>query len=169
MNARFGTRLATAAAIATIVALGASGCTFIAPQATRFAYDPADGVGANLGEVKIRDVQAVADAVHPEHLNLVFYASNGSLEDIALNYSVETDSGALTGSITLPGNRDFELGIPAKAEVHVVHVDGPKDVELGGLYPVYFQAGIADGIELLVPVLDDGGRPHLTEYLPTAD
>jgi len=168
VNARFGTRLASAAAIATIVALGASGCTFITHQATRAPYDPADGVGANLGLVKIRDVQAVADEIHPEQLNLVFYVSNSSLDDVELHYSVQTTSGQQAASIELPGNRDRQLGIAADSNLKVVHIDAPKDVMLGGLYPVYFQAGDTDGIELLVPVLDDQARGHLTELRPVA-
>ncbi len=46
-------------------------------------------------------------------------------------------------------------------------ISDPKDSELGGTFPVYFQSGTADGVELQIPVLDAAGRPWLEPLVPT--
>jgi hypothetical protein len=49
-------RIAIAAALAIGVALGTTGCNLIQPQATTKHYDASDGVGVNVGALKLRNL-----------------------------------------------------------------------------------------------------------------
>ena len=64
-------RLVASAALSALVLLGATGCTFITPQATEIQYNPADGVSADFGPLKVRDALVITDdegvrITHPE-------------------------------------------------------------------------------------------------------
>jgi hypothetical protein len=49
-------RIAIATVLAVGVALGTSGCNLIQPQATTKHYDASDGVGVNVGALKLRNL-----------------------------------------------------------------------------------------------------------------
>ena len=54
-------RIAIAAVLAVGVALGTSGCNLIQPQATTKHYDASDGVGVNVGALKLRNLIVLSD------------------------------------------------------------------------------------------------------------
>jgi len=159
-----GRRLAASAAVVAAVALTVSACTFITPQATRMQYDPADGVGANLGDIVVRDVIAVTDE-DAEVINLAFTAVNRGTQRAQLNMSFRTADGVVKEAIGIPAGGSVRVG-GADTNVEIL-IEDPEGATLGGLYEVYFQAGAAEGVPLLVPVLDDEARPYLTPLMPT--
>jgi len=140
-------------------ALLLTGCSYFAPTATLIEYDPADGVGADLGDVLLRNVQVVTNE-DGSRANITFTAVNGG-DAVELNYSVPTAAGQVDDWIPIaPGST-----LVGEKQPHLIIVDEP-DAEVGGLLEVTFQAGDADSATLLVPVLDVTGRPWLEPLVP---
>ncbi len=156
-SARFLARLV--APIAVVAALSLTGCTFIAENATLNRYDPTDGVGADLGNVLLRNVQAVTNE-DGSLANIAFVAVNNG-DQVRLHYSVETTGGQIDDSITLPPGST----LVGEQTPHLIIVKKPA-AKVGGLLDVTFQAGDADSGLLQVPVLDVTGRPWLKPLVP---
>ncbi|OJX64494.1 MAG: hypothetical protein BGO95_08450 [Micrococcales bacterium 73-13] len=148
------------AAIGISGALLLSGCTFMAPQATLNKYDPADGVGADLGDVLLRNVIAVTNE-DGSVANVTFTAINTG-EATKLNFSVPRGDGSKEqNSIPIPSGST----LVGERSPHIILVDDP-DAIVGGLLAVTFQVGDADSQTLLAPVLDSQGRPYLDPLVP---
>ena len=75
-------RIVLAASLALGVALGTSGCNLIQPQATTKQYDPSDGVGVNVGALKLRDLIVISN--DGELGSLILTGVNTTGRDIAL-------------------------------------------------------------------------------------
>ncbi len=162
----FAGRLIASAAAAAVIALSTAGCTFLAPQATLLQNGTnivADGVAADLGQLELRNLIAVAaDDPSVAVVNITFSAINTSDKTITLSYSAPTASGQQTDSLAFtPGLKN----IPNSAQQLTVSV--PKGAALGGLYPVTFTAEGADSVTVQIPVLDDAGRDYLSPFVPT--
>lgn len=158
MNARsLGTRIL--APIGLLGALLLGGCTFMSPTATLIKYDPADGIGADLGDVLLRDVQVVTNA-DGSLGNVTFTVINYG-EATKLNYSVPTVDGVVENWIPVPPGST----LVGEESPHLIVIEGPDAIP-GGLLPVTFQAGEADTQTLLTPVLDTLGRPYLEPLVP---
>ena len=154
-------RLAVSVAVAAALAVGTTGCTLLAPTATKIQYDPADGVSVNLGDVLIRDAKVVPNA-DGSLVSLAFTAINDSGTATPLNVSYTTASGVEHGSVTLPtGITNF----PGTAGE--LTVSDPADAALGSLYTVAFEAHGSDTVPAQLPVLDATGRPWLDGSVPT--
>lgn len=125
-------------------------------------YDPADGFGADLGAVKIRDAQAIIGSSGA--VNLYFYVINSGTEPVRLNVASGAAGADGTTSLTLPPGVASPIGGPDDSASIVI--ERPTNALLGGLYPVYFQAGDADGVQLEIPVLDAEVRPYFEEHVP---
>ena len=54
-------RLAASAALAIVLALGASGCAMLTYQATTEKYDASDGVSADIGDLDLRNILLVSE------------------------------------------------------------------------------------------------------------
>jgi len=158
VNARtLGTRIL--APLGIVGALLLSGCTFMAPTATLIKYDPADGVGADMGDVLLRNVQAVANE-DGSLANIMFTVVNSG-EATKLNYSVPTQDGTVQDWIPVPpGSTLVGEELP-----HLIIIEQP-DAIVGGLLEVTFQVGDEDSQTLLTPVLDNQGRPFLDPFVP---
>ncbi len=140
-------------------ALLLSGCTYLAPVATLIKYDPADGVGADLGSVLLRNVQAVTNE-DGSIANITFTAINNG-EAAKLNYSIPTADGNVEGWIPIaPGST-----LVGEESPHLIVVDDP-DASVGGLLALTLQVGDADTATLLTPVLDVQGSPWLEPLVP---
>jgi len=158
VNARtLGLRILAPLAVASGLLLG--GCTFMAPTATLIHYDPADGVGADLGEVLLRNVQAVANE-DGSLANVTFTVVNGG-EATQLHYSIPTTDGTLEDWIPVPPGST----LVGERSPHLIIVESP-DAVVGGLLAVTFQAGESDSQTLMTPVLDNQGRPFLDPFVP---
>jgi len=158
VNARsIAVRIVAPVGIAAALAL--TGCTYMAPTATLIHYDPADGVGADLGAVLLRNIQAVTNE-DGSIANIAFTAINRG-EATKLNYSVAGAGGKVEDWIPVaPGST-----LVGEEDPHLILVDEP-DAAVGGLLPVTFQVGDADSVTVLAPVLDVQGRPFLEPLVP---
>lgn len=155
-------RIAGAAALAAAALLGTSACSLVAPIATMIQYDPADGIGTDLGDVKVRDAQAIIG--ESGAINVYFYVVNSGAEQAQLH--VALGEGGTDGKATVSLAPGEATAVGGPDSTSAVLVERPTDALPGGLYPVYFQAGEAAGHQLLVPVLDAEARPFFDDYRP---
>jgi len=148
---RFFAPLALAAAVIT----GVTGCTLNAQIATMKQYDPSDGVGANLGDLALRNILLISN--ERGEANLVMTVVNSSGEDVTLNVQYDDGATRQTSPLSVPG-------FPQRTRVGDIPADGivisAQSMELGGLFPVYFEYGNIPGELVFVPVLDGS----LAEY-----
>lgn len=155
MRARRTTSIVLAAA--TIAAL--SGCTFISAQSTLEPYDPSDGFSGTVGDVELRNALLITE--DGETANLALNMINTGVKNATVAISWEAAD----------GRHERNAYVRAGGELHYGTGDATLtlsgiDAELGALFPVYFQYGDNEGVELDVPVLD-GTLPEYAEYLPT--
>jgi len=152
-------RWASAVALTAALMLGVTGCTFSAEIATQKDYDPSDGVGADIGDLAIRNILLIGD--DGDTLNLVMTVVSESDNSQRLNVQWEDGAERVTESVFVDADGLTAIGGPEQPQVLVTGADG----ELGGLVPVYFSYGTEPGVEVLVPVLD-GSLPEYTLFVP---
>lgn len=138
--------------LASALVVGTAGCTFLTPQATLNQYDPSDGVSANLGDLQLRNVLAIANE-DGSAASLLFSVTNRGGPH-ALKIQFDGDDGKTTTSQVIDGNSTTTFGNTVDEPQIVLANSG---VPAGGLLPVYFQYGTVEGKLVLVPVLDATG------------
>lgn len=148
-------RLLSTLAVGTLSVALVSGCTFSAEIANLEPYDPSDGVGADLENVAIRNAMLIT--AEGGEANLVMTVVNSTGEDVDLVVQFGEGDSRQTASVALPA--DPELTQVGTELDNRLLVEDPAIVA-GGLFPVYFQYGNAQGELVSVPVLDG----TLTEY-----
>jgi len=141
-------RKIAAVAIAAAVALGTTGCTFISPVASLKAYDPADGVNATVGAIKVRNIMILAKATGEA-------AIFGSL--------VNQDNGAVATTVELHAHSTGEtpeipVQVGAGEKLDLGYNGGQAiplsfSVKAGDIVEMHVTVG-ADKVTLNVPVLD---------------
>lgn len=156
MRRRFFAPLVLAAAVIT----GTTGCTLSAEIATMKEYDPSDGVGADIGDLALRNLLLISNDAG--EANLVMTVVNTSGDDVTLNVQFDDGSARITQSLELPA-------VPERTRVGDdpsmgILISGPELV-VGGLYPVYFEYGSVPGELVFVPVLD-GTLPEYELLVP---
>src|SRR5688572_2018272 len=77
-------RAAASVIVAGALVLGTSACNFIAPQRTHDIYNPAAGVSATVGDVKVLNVMAIASE-DGEAVSLVFTIANDGDRGVSVN------------------------------------------------------------------------------------
>lgn len=153
------TTLRSALALA-LAAMTLTGCTFITPIATQDPYDPSDGVGAELGELALRNILLVAN--DDNEATLVMTVVNNSAGDVELNLQYGEADSRVTETVTvLGGERRTRVGDDPGMTVVV----SDETLTVGGLFPVYAEYGDVPGQVILVPVLD-GTLPEYELYVP---
>ena len=150
-------RLAASAALALGLVMGATGCSMVTYQATTEKYDPSDGVSANLGDIDVRNALVISE--DGEDGTLVMSVVNRS--DERATVTVQYGDGGDELEIDVPAGETLVLGSGDEEQVVLEGID----VEVGGLLPMYFQAGDAEGVEKQVPVLD-ARLPEYSELAP---
>lgn len=126
-------------------------------QATAEHYDPSDGVSADVGDLDLRNVLVVSeDGIDG---NLVLTVVNTGDDDAELGVQVGGGGGE-TRIIEVEAGATVSLG----GEEEPLLLED-IDTQPGGLLPIYFQYGSAEGIEKLVPVLD-GRMPEYADLVP---
>ena len=154
-------RRAASIALAGALLLGTSGCTLFAVQGTLVHYEPSDGVGTQVGDLKFRNIIGLSD--DGKDVALVFTVINAG--DNAKKLSVQfTDGDGDKQVVTLTVKGHESLGIGARGEDDLV-LRG-ADTTVGGLLPVYLQYGDEPGQQVLVPVLD-GSTAAYSDLLPS--
>ncbi|MFV0434457.1 MAG: DNA modification methylase [Leucobacter sp.] len=159
-------RIASSLAIAAAIALGATGCNLIAPQATTEEYAPSDGIDVNLDGVDVRNMMLIADE-SGENFNVVFSTVNltGEDKDLTINFVGEGTAQASADVKVPTGNTLF--GNPADKEIPLVVVSLP-DLKPGATVDAFFQASGSPEVQHNIPVLD-GTLADYRDYVLPAD
>ncbi len=153
-------RRAASVVLAAAILVGTAGCNFITPPATLLEYDPSDGVGANVGEVNVRNMLLVTVDGSRANLAMTVINRGGSGEQITFQY--ENASGErVDEQLFVNGGASESLGRPDEEQLFLDDIDATP----GDLFPVYVQYGDEQGVEVLVPVLDDA-LPEYADLLP---
>ena len=157
-------RLVASAALGALVLLGATGCTFISPQATTIEYSASDGVNVSskTGPIVVRNAFVVANEDGTVG-NLVAAFVSPSQDDAVVTvelqglgpFEIEVAAGE---TVSLGGNEEPLLLDSAEA-------DGDVTFEPGSTVEIYFQSGDGSGATANVPVLD-GALPYYTDLVP---
>lgn len=159
------TRIAASVVLAASLALTMSGCTFFAVNSTIQSIDAGAGVGAVLGQLKVR--------------NAILLTKNGQQASFLVNL---VNTGTKPLSVRVQYNSKTPTGATSKVDT-TVHLDAGEvtsfgsadtdklifngiDSKAGTLFPVWVQYGTNTGTHLLVPVLD-GTLPAYSKLLPT--
>lgn len=155
-------RLAASVAISALVVIGATGCTFISPQATTIQYSPSDGVSIpSSGPIDVRNAIVIVDEKGTTG-NLVAGLANVGTKAATLNIDVAGLSDKLT--VRVGAGEMLSLGgdgTPA------LRLDG-IDTKPGATIKVYFQSGDGEGVSAQVPVLD-GSLPYYADLVPSPE
>lgn len=153
-------RVMASIALAAALMLGATGCTFSAEIATQKDYDPSDGVGAEVGELAIRNALLIGET--DETLNLVMTVASSADVDRRLTVQWQTGGERVSETLIVTAGDRTRIGGPDD-ENQILIAD--SDAMIGGLFPVFFAYNGAEGVEVMVPVLD-GTLPEYELYIP---
>ena len=145
--------------VAAGILLGTSGCNLLAPQSTTAKYDASDGVSGDVGDLAIRNAILVSE--EGDVANLVVTVVNSGDSARSLNVQYDDGSDKVNQKVNVDANSSVTLGTEDAPTVTVT-----ADLELGALFPVFFQYGGETGVEMLVPVLD-GTLGEYSTLLPT--
>jgi hypothetical protein len=145
-------RIAVAAVLAVGLALGTTGCTFFAPQATLIKYDPSDGVSTDVGQLQVRNAFAISPKGTDANLIGVFINTSKETIDLQLQFTSHTGGTAKTVSIdrTLSAGEVISFGNPGVKQV----VFRGADIKAGALLKIFIQYGTVTGKYLTIPVLN---------------
>ncbi len=156
-------RSAASIAIAAGLVLGASGCSFFAPQATAIHYDPSDGVSATVGPIGARNVLAIS--ADGKTANLVFgLANDGSSPELVDFQYTDATGTKQTLTVYAAANKVTPVGYDGGETLTLTNIK----TAVGGLFPVYMQYGTGAGKGITVPVLD-GSQPQFATLVPTPE
>jgi hypothetical protein len=159
-------RLVASVALAGALLLGTTGCTLGAVTGTLVHYQPSDGVAANVGDVKVRNLLALSE--NGEDVSLVMSIINSGTSAAEVDFQYEDSSGTkATITVTVPGSSSLHIG---GADDETTAVLRDAGVVIGSLVNVYIQYGSFEGQQVKVPVLDGSLKEYSTllpEPLPT--
>jgi hypothetical protein len=153
-------RLAASIALAAALMLATTGCTLSAEIATQKDYDPSDGVGAEIGELAVRNALLIGDT--GDALNLVMTVVSAAEVDRLLTVQWLTDGERVSEDIVVTSGDRTRIGGPTDEVQIIVSI---SDVTIGGLVPLFFSYAGAEGVEVMVPVLD-GSLPEYELFVP---
>ncbi|MFK4760522.1 DNA modification methylase [Microbacterium sp. ZW T5_45] len=154
-------RLVASAALSALVLLGATGCTFISPQATTINYSASDGVNVSdeSGPIVVRNAFIVANED----------GSVGNFVAALVNQTGERE----TLTISIDGFDPFTVTIPANGRISLGADEEPLrivdlDTQPGATIEMHFQSGETTGAKAEVPVLD-GSLSYYKDLVPEED
>lgn len=143
-------RAAASIILAGALVLGTSGCTFFTPQATLDQYDPADGVSADLGPIKVRNAVGIINTDgRAISLMVTIINTDSSAQKVDLQFTSGGQKTTVSKIIRQGGTSTF--GTTTEDEQIVIL---NPDVPAGALLPVYVQWGTEPGAQMMVPVLE---------------
>lgn len=156
-------RIASSIALAAALALGATGCSMIAPQATKIPYAPSDGIDANIAGVNVRNMMLIADE-SGENFNVVFTSVNETGKPVDMTVSFMRDGSASARAEFEIPEGVAQFGDP-KGEQEPVLVTIP-DLAPGAAVGAYFQVAGSSEVENFIPVLDGTLKDYRHYVLP---
>ena len=158
-------RAAASALIAGALLVSTAGCAFITPTATLNHYDPSDGIGASVGELKVRNVLAISnDDNSAVSLVVTIINTTSSSGSLRLQYAT-ADGERVDISKPISSNEVKSYGTEVDGDTIIITDAG---VLAGQLLPIYFQFGNTSGAELLVPVVA-GDNAIYSDLAPASD
>ena len=154
-----GRRLVASLAMGGALALTATGCAMISPQATTISYSAAEGTNVvGAGPVQVRNAQIVANEDGSEG-NFVAAIINRTDDSHTLNVEIGEDGVALT--VRVPANTTVSLGSEEDEPLLIEELDALPGTDV----TTFFQSGDAEGTLVSVPVLD-GSLDYLSALAP---
>ncbi len=142
--------------LAGALLVGTAGCTFVSKQATLIQYDPSDGIGATVGDVKLSNVIALASHDGKAFSLLVTFFNSG-LAPATVTLQFESGGEKTTVTELLGARQTLSFGNKVGEPQIIILNPG---VKTGALFPVYVQTGAVPGQQLLVPVLPADAPPY---------
>lgn len=152
-------RLAASIALASALLVGTSACTLVSINGTLKPYQPSDGAGATIGELKVRNILGLSE--NGEDVALVFSIVNESDSDETVKLQYTDGDG---------DKHDVELDVPAGEALAVGHTADDQlvlrgaDAVVGSTIDIYFSYD-GEGDSVAVPVLD-GTQLEYSDLLP---
>ena len=137
-------------AVAAAALLTATGCGYVSPQATADEYAPSDGIQADLGDVKVRNLMILAEDANSEGRVIGSVVNEGS-EPATLSI----DADGATAEVKVPANDTVMLETSEP-----VMID-PAGAEPGLMVETKLQADGQSSTQS-VPVLDHTYPPYAT-------
>ena len=156
-------RIAASIVLAAMVLTGTAGCNFFSPTATAIQYDPSDGVGATIGDLKVRNAILLTDRDDPVGSLVVSLVSVGEAGKKVLIQYTDADAQQVEESVIVGADERESFGNTGQDQILFENID----VQPGSLFPVFITYGDETGQQLLVPVLD-GTLPQYTDLVPTS-
>jgi hypothetical protein len=158
-------RIATTVIVAASLLLATTGCSFFAPQSTLKRYDPSDGVGAAVGQVKVRNALLLTSDGQLASFLVSFINDSPEPVDVLVQYDGTTADGTrgkVDTRIQLMAGEVKTFGSSTTPQLVFTGIN----TNAGSLLPVFVQYGTLTGEQLLVPVLD-GSLDEYSTLLPT--
>lgn len=157
-------RAAASVVLAAALLVGTAGCTFFATQATLIQYDPGNGVGATVGDVKVRNAIALISD-DGKSVSLLVTLINSGQQSASVSLQYESNGEKRTDIKPVASGAAASFGNVVGEDQIIVQNPG---VKAGQLMPVYVQYGDNPGKQLMVPVLEPTGtyaelKPPATE------
>ena len=152
-------RLAASVALAAALLIGTSACTLVSVNGTLKPYQPSDGAGVTVGDLKVRNILGLSE--DGKDVALVFSIVNEGDSDASVKLQY-TDGDGDKQDIKLEVDAGESLAVGHTADDQLVLRD--VDVTVGALLDVYFSYD-SNGKSVAVPVLD-GTQLEYTDLLP---
>ncbi len=146
------TRLAASAVLVALLTVGTTGCTFITPQATTQNYEPSDGIGTTLGDIKVNNALLVTADGDNAALIVSLHNSSEYGEQVTIQYE-NSDHAKVNESVFVNSDSVVSLGASGPSKVVLTGID----TKAGSLFPVFFQYDDVSGKQLWLPVLAPEG------------
>lgn len=147
-------RTVAAALAAAAVAVLATGCNLVTPQATTIEYDASDGISGRTGDVQVHNALLIGEEDGDTRSLAVTFTNHGEATYVQVRVADDTQDIRVPSGQTVYGV-DEQLTVPA------------DDVQVGGLSNVSFQAEGAEPLGLRVQVMS-AEFPGYEQYAPTA-
>ena len=158
-------RIAATVIVAASLLLSTAGCSFFAPQATLKHYDPSDGVGTTVGNLKVRNALLLTNDGQQASFLVNLINDSEKTVNVLIQYDGTTASGA-SGKVDTRVQLDArEVKTFGSSDTRQLLFSGINS-KAGSLFPVFVQYGTLTGEQLLVPVLD-GSLPEYSKLLPS--
>ncbi|GAA5090419.1 hypothetical protein GCM10025760_16010 [Microbacterium yannicii] len=152
-------RLIASLAVGGALALTATGCSMISPQATTIPYSAAEGTNVHgSGPLEVRNALIVANEDGSEGN---FVAAIINRTDDSHTLSVEFGEGGPALEVRVPANSTVSLGSEEDEPLLVEDLDALPGTDI----TTFFQSGDAEGTLVSVPVLD-GSLDYLSALAP---
>jgi hypothetical protein len=158
-------RIAATVVLAASLLLSTTGCSFFAVNSTLKKYDPSDGVGASIGNVKVRNALLLTKDGQEASFLVNLINTGEKTVSVKIQYNGTTaagDTGKVNESVQLDAGEVRTFGSSNTRQLIFNGIDSKP----GSLFPVFVQYGSNSGKELLVPVLN-GALSEYSTLLPT--